>query len=319
MNDSPFKNCPFVKDLIYSFPTDGMHGIDLGTGGKLLRLMIDKKKIDKVTVNLSIDAMTPYIPSDFPRKQRRLEFIDHYKASELRFFSLYSGIVILKNSCDPDIYYNFLTFSVAYRLMSGKKGIIENGALESADQLVQMFVTEFATLYGPENVSFNIHAFLHFPLLANIHGPIHSFSCYKYENYYMLLRSWIRKPSDYFLQIYTRWSQSKGIAKKKEELDHFGSFKLSNNQKDSCIMMRDKSILIITSKKLTLDGTRLRGKRFLCIEVFFESPINSTALGIFKVSSLSDTIENIEMENIDQKMVMLPFEDSFVVMPLLHY
>lgn len=223
-----------MKHLIYSFPNDGMHGLDLGVGGKLLRLMLKQKKIDSVAVNLSIDATTPYIPSDFPRKQRRTDYADQYKASELRFFSLYSGIVILKNNCDPDVYYNFLTFFVAYRLMSGKKGKIEDGALESADKLAQTFVDDFASLYGAEHVSFNIHAFLHFPTLVQLHGPIHSFSCYKYENFYMSLRSWVRKPSDYLPQLYTRWYQTGGVAKKKQKGNRFGSFKLSNNRKDSC-------------------------------------------------------------------------------------
>lgn len=296
-----------------------MHGIDLGTGGKLLRLMIEMKKIDTVAANLMIDAIISYVPTDFPRKPRRLEFLEHYKASELRFFSLYSGMVILKKTCDPEFYKHFLKFSISYRLMSGKKGIIEEGALESADKLAQIFVKQFAELYGPHNVSFNIHLFLHFAALVHIHGPIHNFSCYKYENYYMLLRSWIRKPSDYFSQIFTRWSQTKGIVKKKGNSKDFNSYKLNSNRKDCCILLKDRSIFIITKKKLTLEGIKLRGKRFLCFEAFFEEPINSSSLNIFKVSSLSSTEEEINEREIDQKMIMMPFEDAFIVIPIIHY
>lgn len=84
-------------------------------------------------------------------------------------------------------------------------------------------------------------------------------------------------------------------------------------------MTKNKTIFVITKKRVTFDGFRLEGKRLMCTEAFFHSPINSTAPGIFKVSSLNDRVKTIDTEDIDQKMVMLPFEDSFVVMPLLHY
>lgn len=71
----------------------------------------------------------------------------------------------------------------------------------------------------------------------------------------------------------------------------FGSYKIGCNRKDSCVMLMNKSVLVVTKKKLTLEGFRLKGRRFLCSEGFFKdnAPIDSTQLDIFKVSSLSQT------------------------------
>lgn len=319
INESPFTNCPFVKDLVYSFPTDLMHALDSGSTGKTLRLLIETRKINVTSANLLIDAMTPYIPSDFPRKMRRLDDFEHYKAIELRYFGAYCGPVIMKQCCNNETYKHFLDYFVAYRIMMGKNGKVDKEMLKLAETLIQRFVEEFARLYGEQHVSWNIHALLHVPKLVSIYGPIDKITCYKFENYYMMMRRWIRKPSDIFQQIFSRWKQTRGIAKAKSDTNKFGTFNYNHNRKDSCAMLKNGTVVTITMQKITLNGIHLKGKRFLTYESLFEAPINSTVLNIYQVSSLSETEEIVHLKDVELKMVLIPYNDKFVAMPVMHY
>lgn len=319
INESPFINCSFVEDLIYSFPTDLMHCLDSGSSGKTLRLIMVLKKINVTAANIMIDSMSKYIPSDFSRKLRRLDDFEHYKAVELRYFGAYCGPVILKECCDEATYEHFLDYFVAYRIMMGKNGKVDKKLLELADKLMQRFVERFARIYGEHNVSWNIHALLHIPKLVSIYGPIDRLTCYKFENYYMMMRQWIRKPSDIFQQIFSRWKQTRGTAKPKSETNKFEFFQLNNNRRDSCAMLKNGKVVIITKQKITLSGIHLKGRRFLTYESFFETPINSTVLNIYQVSSLSENEETIIATDVELKMDLIPYKDKFVAMPVMHY
>lgn len=319
INKSPFTNCSFVKDLVFSFPTDLMHCFDAGVTGKILRLLIDSKKINVTMANLLIDAMSPYIPSDFPRKMRRFDDLEHYKAVELRFFGAYCGLVIIKLCCDNEIYENFLDYFVAYRILMGKNGVVNENWLSLAQTLIERFVQGFARIYGEQHVSWNIHAMLHVTKLVSIHGPIDQLTCYKFENYYMLMRRWIRKPFHIFQQLFSRWKQTRGVARTKSNTNKFGTYMMKHNRKDSCAMLKNGTVVVVTKSKLTLDGIQLQGKRFMTYESFFEAPLNSTELNIYQVSSLNDAEEIINPEDVELKMVLIPLNDKFVAIPIMHY
>lgn len=50
------------------------------------------------------------------------------------------------------------------------------------------------------------------------------------------MRRWIRKPSDIFQQVFSRWKQTRGIAESKSGLRKFGFYNINHNRKDSCVM-----------------------------------------------------------------------------------
>jgi len=61
-----------------------------------------------LNISKNILALRPYVPSEFSRKPRVLEDIDYWKATELRFFLLYSGQVVLKGKLKKSFYKHFM-------------------------------------------------------------------------------------------------------------------------------------------------------------------------------------------------------------------
>lgn len=305
--------------MIWSFSFDCMHGLDLGVMNRLLQMMIDKKFINMKKAAEIISVIKPYIPSDFARRPRPFEVLKFFKASELRLFALYLGIVVIRECVsDERIYSNFLKFSIAYRLLVAEEISADN--LNLADNLIQEFVQGISDIYGPHNVTPYIHGMLHLPEFARRYGKVDNFSAYKFENYYQMIRQWVRKGSDYCHQIYSRWMQNSGVAQADpNSKNKFGSRVLRNNQKDACLLLNDGTVYTITEKALTLEGFRFKGRKFQTKEDFFTYPIPSSNVNIFQVSNLSIEVEVIPMQNLSTKLLMVPSKDKFVVMPIIHY
>lgn len=316
---SPFVGSPFVDDMIWNFPIDSMHCLDLGITKKILELLIKGKHIDTKVTDSIITLMKKFVPREFARRPRQLNKIKKFKASEFRQFALYLLLVILRLCGLVDVYYeHFMKFFVAYRLILGENGVVSPANLAKAQELFEKFVADFENLYGANNITPNVHAALHLCKIVEKFGPINEYSAYKFENYYQLLRKWIRKPEDLEKQVYNRWYQNKGLIKTRQESNKFGSTVLNKKPKDSCIMLNDGSIFVITDKKRTQHGFAYKGKKYLACENFFEAPVSSSSLGIFEVSQLSEEKETIDLQNFRKKMVRLPYGSNFVVLPMIH-
>lgn len=72
--------------------------------------------------------------------------------------------------------------------------------LSTAQKLLVRFVEDYKTFYK-RNVSFNVHSLLHLVECVRKHGPIDSFSAYKYENAIRKLQFMIRTNVNVFGQI----------------------------------------------------------------------------------------------------------------------
>ncbi|KAF0743668.1 Uncharacterized protein FWK35_00025309 [Aphis craccivora] len=70
------------------------------------------------------------------------------------------------------------------------------------ESFLKEFVSQYSYLYGPHNVSYNVHNLVHHRMFVKIHGPLDNFSCFKYENYLQELKKSI-KSSKYPLQEIT--------------------------------------------------------------------------------------------------------------------
>lgn len=88
--------------MVSQIPLDYMHLVCLGVTKRLLQIWLRGNKhvrlsmdnIQKISGHLIL--IKPCIPFEFARKPRSLNDIDQWKATELRQFLLYTGIVIMK-------------------------------------------------------------------------------------------------------------------------------------------------------------------------------------------------------------------------------
>lgn len=308
--------------MIFQFPIDDMHGVDLGAMRKQFFLFLKYGLFDSNAADEFIKACLKFIPSDFTRKPRLLKFLDHFKATELRMFALYLAIVMFKKCGMSDKHYEmFKLFFCGYRILMGVDGNCSLEDCDIAEKLFSDFVKEFHDNFS--ELSYNFHCLLHLTDMVRKNGPLFRYSAYPFENFYQLFRHWIRKPSDIFKQIWTRWNQNRGIVtRKNEKKKSFYSMHVDTSKRNNYIMTKNNELLMITQKIVHPGNVSFVGQKFEIREPFFTTPINSKSLNIFVLSehSLNTEQMNIQMSDIKTKMFKVPYEnEKFVVLPVLHY
>lgn len=131
-------------DVVNMFPIDYMHLVALCVVKKLILLWLHtgpvNTRIPGRIVNIlsaSLFNIKLYIPIDFPRKTKEIQDVGRYKASELRFFVIYAGPIVLKNISTDDSYANFMALHVSMIILLSPD---HDCYLNYAKELLQYFV-----------------------------------------------------------------------------------------------------------------------------------------------------------------------------------
>lgn len=337
-------------DMVHSFPLDYMHLVCLGVMKKLINNLWLGGTPPYKLANLQVQQISSMhlsfaklISSEFTRKPRSLSEIKRWKATELRCFLFYTGAVVLKDHVDSAIYVNFLSLHVALTLLS------KNVNVQYAKYLLKYFVNTFATLYGEQHISHNIHNLLHIADDVNIFGSIENFAAFPYENNMLFLKKLVRKGDQPLQQIvnriYEQKNTSSSMAKnnkndkfplvkgehargplienvfgiKQFENIYLKKFQLSSSsESNNCCMLKDKNIINIKNIISYNDKVQIIGQKFRTLEDFYESPCKSSKLGIFLASNMGGPLELWELSEICEKYVKLPYKNKYVLIPLLH-
>ena len=208
---SPICQIPHFNSVT-STPPEYMHSVCLGIMRKLLLLWT----CSKVSISSSAYRLSPslrralnekcvyfgkQLPCEFKRKIRSVEEIKRWKATELRSFLLYVGPVVLKNILSTDHYHHFilLHFSIT---------VLASDSLQDwhphAFQCLRLFVEGMESLYGLENVVYNVHCLLHLEDSVKPFGSLHIFSAFPFENALFSLKQRIRSSNCTLKQIFNR-------------------------------------------------------------------------------------------------------------------
>lgn len=175
------------------------------------------------------EVVKPNTPDEFERCCRTLDELSLWKATEFRQFMLYSGIVLLKDNVDDNVYYHWLLFVCAMRLLSSKN-CVQNAV--TSNNLLEEFVKHYPSIYGLNNVTYNVHGLLHLSADVITYGSLDSYSCYKFENHIQMLKKDIKKPGQVLEQIFRRHAERLQISLDPKK-PMFGAISLSPNLKDS--------------------------------------------------------------------------------------
>lgn len=329
--------------MISQVVLDPMHLIDIGVMKKMLLNNLKgltngfkQSKEDIEKMNERLLELVPYVPSEFGRQPRSFDDAGRFKAVELRQILRYTGAIIFKDFFNEDLYYHFLLLHTAIRLLDCSDAQ-QNVPL--ANRLLEQFVSDFSLLYGAEYLSYNIHNLLHLAECVELHGPLYSFSAYRFENYMQEIKKIVRKCDQILQQINNRLAEQQHCNIQNKACGFVGlpivdpfpgctssyrgylfdSFILKNNKKDSvCCISQDVAFLI--SGFGTKDNVDvIIGNRYLFSHPFFMCPVNSkTVLGILVVKDLSPIIEHIPISEVLFKYFRMPYGDEFVLFPLLH-
>lgn len=310
--------------MVSQFPIDPMHLVDSGVVKRCIQSFLDNNTSGTVNCTkiseLLMDDVKRNTPSEFARYCRPLDMISVWKATEFRQFLLYSSIVVMKDHVDQNTYYHWLLLSCAIRLLLCPRSCQENAG--TANLLLKSFVENFPSIYGLNNVVYNVHVLLHLADCVSELGCLDSFSCYKFENFIQSIKKNIKKPTEILQQIYKRMAEEQQFSNERESRGMFGAFDVSTKEKDSFCLLKAKNINtpIKIESISTIKGIKIvNARRCKDIKSFFTEPVDSaSALGIIQYTQLYSQIEQYNFSDIDYKYFRIPYGDSFVLIPILH-
>lgn len=286
------------------------------------------------------------IPVEFARKPRELYIALRWKATEFRLFILYIGPIVLKNVLSKEKYIHFLEFHFAMRILLNPNLCKKQELRQFAKALLKHFVQSTAILYDQNFIAHNFHNNIHIVDDADYfvdkldYFSLHTVSAFLFENYMQNIKRKVRgrnKPleqigrrigelmsfesnystdqdsqfpkffyphhTDPVLSDCTR--QYRGVALTK--------FKIINQSPNNCCGTTAGTIIqienIAFSKRLQIPI--VIGREFINKRDFYTIPSESSRVGVFKVSKLSN-LKKWPLSEITIKYVQLPYKNGYV-------
>lgn len=323
--DTPLATIPGL-DMIHGIPLDPMHLVDLGVvktflnllfkGPKAVRLPLRKRKL----ANRILSRLNPSYPSrEFHRKRRNFKYVGNWKAVEYRSFLLYTGPVVLKKILPKEKFEHFLCLHVAIRMLS--QPVVTESDINYCEQLLKYYVQHFGLLYGKRYQVYNIHSLIHLPSDCRIHGPLYSWSAYKFENHLGQLKKEVRSGNRVLSQIVRRMSERNAITILESSSYKWSPLGLASvkpgSHSDSICMTR--SGMVVKVEKIT--QSHVYGHAYDGLTDYYQEPRLSSQMKIYVASGLQEHLSCWEISQFNRcyKCVALKeTSSSFVIFPLLH-
>ena len=343
---------PLPIGYVSQFGLDYMHLVCLGVVRRLL--LYWKGPVGPLCVRLGSRALSelsqklvslcPYVPCEFARRPRSISEVMRWKATEFRQFLLYTGPVCLRGIVPENLYNHFMLLSVGIRILACPKLAVR--FCDYANELLVLFVSEAEKYYGKDIYVYNVHCLIHLANDVKRLGPLDNFSSFPYENKLGQLKKMIRKPQFPIQQIVYRLAEKQHV--KSTTCNHQSSatvvktehssgpvlaayrsyrqyrclktknFKISLSTGNNCILTTDGSPALVENILTDDDSIVLICQHFASASDAISYPLQSSRLGMYKVSHRMTDLVAVPLCSVTQKCVMLPLADSYVVFPLLH-
>lgn len=211
--------------------------------------------------------------------------------------------------------------------------------------MLRTFIEHAAAVFGEKFVVYNVHALCHLADECAIHGPLDSFGAFQFENKLKSVKEALKsgfRPLEQIAKremqkgkktVYLESPKNKILLLKRHDdpneiLQGFqyrriviNNVFLSTNGANNCVKTIRNEIIFLTNIINRFDEVYIVGNIFLHKEDFYTYPVNSSKLGIFKVSELKQNKTVINIKFITSKCWLIPIEKhnkAFLCIPLLH-
>lgn len=324
-------------DMVNDVPFDYMHVVCLGVVKRLLNTWLSgplpsrlpSRIVEQISSRLV--SLRGHLPCEFARQPRTLGELGRWKATELRQFLLYSGILVLDgilNEINSKMYPNFLLLHAGIQILC-RPSILSPSTIQFAHECLVNFIQTAKDLYGEQMIVYNVHCLSHLSADVARMGSLDSYSCFPFENYMSTLKRFVRSPNNPLAQV---------VSRLQEKLQFIGKEELSEKKKnrkkgfmvrnglvttsspDNCVRLANGGIFIVVERKVHDGLSSLMCKKFRRCESFFSYPCSSLNLGIAAVSDLMEELQVVNETDVVEKLVILPKSNTTtcVVMPLFH-
>lgn len=338
-----------IISLTKQVPLDPMHLLDEGVGKKHIKLLLNfygngadaKRRLQ--SLNDHYTAFKVWVPSDFVRKTRTLQYIDRFKATELRLAILYTMPVLFQNRIPHNLMFHFNLLNCALRILYDPNECIRNNPL--AKELLTVYVNYMKIYFGEIQIIYNVHNLLHLADDVLRFGPLDSFSVINFENYLQTIKKLVRKGSYPLAQIMNRLNEKSqlrnatgqqsispghfvlrksiitqipnGYSRPHQKIE-FHNFVLSIKKPDNCCYLEDDTIVVIKHICHLNELPVILGFKYENLSSIENYPIDSTLLGICKTNSLSPNLQAWPINNIKKKAFRIFSGTFYYIFPLIH-
>jgi hypothetical protein len=312
-------------DIIRSFVLDSMHLLFLGVCKRLLSFL----KVGPRSVRLSHMQMdviskrlleiTKFTPSDFGRRPRSLFQMERWKATELRQFTLYTGMIVLKGVVSDALYDIFLCFFVAVRILHIADRLQRNRLLNFARNLFSTFVNNSKVVCGATFVTYNVHNLLHIcDDVEHFQCSLSELSSFPFENYLQCLKHMVRgAKSNPLASAAKRFGERTKCVTK--TVDH--TIKVSAVRRDKYFINADGKYCEVV--EVCDDG------QIVCnvydprkMQSLFSKLMDSRNWGILKMENVCKSkqkLKTVQLSDVKQKLYVFKENDGLLFVPVLHH
>lgn len=327
-NPSPLLFIVPPINMINVFILDFMHLGFLGVMSKLLNywflIVCDAKTRQSQTIKSEIsrrlEQLRAQIPSDFQRKIRTLAEFTKYKATELKFFALYVGPIVLKDIFNEEMYQHFLLFHVALRLLWSKETARQSTII--AKLYLRLFCVSFISIYGEQSVTLNTHNLIHLADdVSNMGCSLSEMTAFPFENMLGKIKRQLRSPHHTIAQLCRRLYEEAAISqqaklipeikiRKENHLEikkmQYKGTLLSTKASDNMVLLKDNTIFEIKKIWRTEELMQLEGTVWDKRNVIYNYPVSSDEMHMWELRNCeSDRRTTILLSDIKNKMMKL--------------
>lgn len=327
---SPLLRIPDFN-IIRSCILDPMHLIFQGVCKRFLSFLkrgsrnirLSQTQIQAISDNLN--KMSKFTPSEFARRPRSLSDLDRWKATEFRQFVLYTGIVVLRDVVNKEVFQLFLAFSVAVRILHMTDLQYRSKYLPFAKQLLSTFVHNSRFVCGDSFVTYNVHSLIHIPDDVEYNKcSLSELSSFPFENHLQHIKRLAKNASrSPIISVVKRIQEELNVGqfgyKMKDSL-----LKLSSHRRDRFFISGSGEYCEITDivgkgANTVYHCNSIKQKHLTSL---FKNPIDSRELGIYLCDNLMRVKQKsvtIRRDEVKQKLYAIQCDgDAVAFFPILH-
>ena len=204
-------------DIIQGLVPDYMHSVLLGVARQLAKLWFDSTNHDKpyyisAADQKAIDSVLTAIrpPCNISRLPRSISVRKFWKAHEWYAWLCYYSLPVLQLHLPKKFLMHLSLLVDGITLLLSDS--ISATQLDHCDKVLTQFVIDFETLYGLNNLSFNVHLCLHLTSSVRAWGPLWAHSAFVYEAFNAKLLDMIKGTQAVPLQICKTFALQRSLA-----------------------------------------------------------------------------------------------------------